>query len=309
MRRFISFDDEANPASGSGNRANESPESTMSTPDPFLMIERALENYNVFKSSTEQLAAPLERGAELFGEEPNSSTSNSTSAPRDILATKTTQECVIYVHRLADPQTFARYENISVRSVISEASDIFECTAGCGNAQYHTSGSAHPIVICDNCGARSCFNHRVKWHERLTCDEYNEYLQDPLNFKSRLEIEEEEARRQKERQEQEDFMLAQGITDTERAQQQAERESRKRESREAERQAKRQAAMLKMQQEEASLATVGRISKPCPGCRRPIQKNEGCQHMTCSQCRYQFCWSCNALWSNGHSINCTRLPR
>lgn len=60
MRRFISFDDEANPASGSGNRANESPESTMSTPDPFLMIERALENYNVFKSSTEQLAAPLE---------------------------------------------------------------------------------------------------------------------------------------------------------------------------------------------------------------------------------------------------------
>ncbi|KAG2435678.1 hypothetical protein HXX76_006879 [Chlamydomonas incerta] len=37
-------------------------------------------------------------------------------------------------------------------------------------------------------------------------------------------------------------------------------------------------------------------TKPCPKCSRPIEKNQGCMHMTCSQCRFEFCWLCQGDW-------------
>lgn len=40
----------------------------------------------------------------------------------------------------------------------------------------------------------------------------------------------------------------------------------------------------------------------CPQCRAQIWKNEGCKHMTCKLCTYQYCWNCRRKWP------CSRNP-
>ena len=43
-----------------------------------------------------------------------------------------------------------------------------------------------------------------------------------------------------------------------------------------------------------------RIVKRCPKCRLWTEKNEGCNHMTCSQCRAQLCWLCGQFYEPNH---------
>jgi hypothetical protein len=39
-------------------------------------------------------------------------------------------------------------------------------------------------------------------------------------------------------------------------------------------------------------------TRPCPECSVPIEKNEGCNHMTCTNpaCCHEFCWICRKDW-------------
>jgi len=47
-------------------------------------------------------------------------------------------------------------------------------------------------------------------------------------------------------------------------------------------------------------------TKKCPNCRKPIEKNGGCMHMTCQKhaggCGFEFCWLCRGDWKE-HGSN------
>lgn len=45
-------------------------------------------------------------------------------------------------------------------------------------------------------------------------------------------------------------------------------------------------------QERANQQWLQQNTRQCPRCHATIEKNGGCNHMTCQKCRYEFCWMC-----------------
>ena len=128
---------------------------------------------------------------------------------------------------LSGDQTLVdRYERYVLHREIEKMDGFIWCSnPQCTSGQLHEGGESNRIVTCHTCRQKTCFVHKVRWHEGLTCDEFSYNI---------------------------------GTNDGE------------------------------------SQEWILTNAKKCPRCPYHIQKNDGCDHMTCTRCRHQFCWLCLA---------------
>ncbi|KAJ0507354.1 putative transcription factor C2H2 family [Helianthus annuus] len=68
--------------------------------------------------------------------------------------------------------------------------------------------------------------------------------------------------------------------------------------------------VMKNTNEAESTNWIFAYMKPCPKCKRAIEKNNGCMHMTCSPpCGYQFCWLCLGPYMGHDGVACNQFKK
>ncbi|KAF2501529.1 hypothetical protein BU16DRAFT_534187 [Lophium mytilinum] len=184
-------------------------------------------------------------------------------------------------------ETFSRYDDLVTFQAVRSMESFIPCPkARCRGGHFHEAGVAEPIFTCKSCRAKYCVVCNAPWHRNLTCEQF------AIKKKAKLERQAKSAEKAAAVAE----MLA------EKAAREAEATEKKRLEEEAAEAAAKaaelEAAQLK-KQEQDSVNLIREISKECPGkgCGWRIQKNNGCDHMTCTRCGHQFCWLCRTSWT------------
>ena len=102
---------------------------------------------------------------------------------------------VIEIH--VPPKTLAEYDSRNILRVLEALPDFRRCQSPiCGNGQLHVGGDAEPMITCSECSFRSCYRHKVAWHIRISCEEFDAMTQDEVEEMERKRVKLEEAQYQ-----------------------------------------------------------------------------------------------------------------
>ncbi|KAG9307464.1 hypothetical protein G9A89_017294 [Geosiphon pyriformis] len=211
------------------------------------------------------------------------------------------------VQRFVDGETLERFHQLSVNSVLSQMEDFRWCkNPNCKAGQIHFEADYAPIMVCNACGQKSCAQHDMPVNPDVGCTECEkiraawlaEQEANELATKRFLEREEAEERERQATEAREREAARQELL--RRQQEEAEAQERIRQERERAEEARRA--------EQATNNLIQSNTKACPRCKSKIEKNGGCNHMTCKApgCGYEFCWICLARHGGPHNFPCRR---
>ncbi|KAJ8107199.1 hypothetical protein OPT61_g9031 [Boeremia exigua] len=65
---------------------------------------------------------------------------------------------------------------------------------------------------------------------------------------------------------------------------------------------KRKRDQERAEQDEMSVVEIKASTVKCPGCEVPIHKYEACDHITCTRCKFEFCYICRAPYRGQNGI-------
>ncbi|KAJ0114525.1 hypothetical protein J7T55_004768 [Diaporthe amygdali] len=238
------------------------------------------------------------------------------------------------IEEYADGDTFTTYLSHMIEQTVKDIPNFIRCpNPNCDSGQVHEGGDSRPLVVCADCNTEFCFRHRIplqpqtppSQHDKMTCDEYDQYLADPLHFRSDHQRQQERAaierreldvvQRARERMEKilqqrrdvekkrRDEAAKEDRERRERAWLEEKRYEEEREMEEQERQARAGEIQRRKVEDEQSEKLIKVSTKACPKCAKRIEKNEGCMHMTC-HCGHEFCWECTGPWVNNGCAIC-----
>ena len=75
-----------------------------------------------------------------------------------------------------------RYDKYVTQREIEKMEEFIWCSnPSCHAGQLNEGGAMNTIVTCYHCRQKTCFIHKVKWHEGMTCDEYTQSLDQDQN--------------------------------------------------------------------------------------------------------------------------------
>ncbi len=70
-----------------------------------------------------------------------------------------------------DSKLLEKYDQFLLHQKLGEMKEFIWCAHGCGAGQLNEGRNGNNIVQCVGCHKKTCFKHKIKWHEGMTCKE------------------------------------------------------------------------------------------------------------------------------------------